>query len=108
MERGLVVRLDPTPGSRAERYAQTVSPDAHPIDLRAHVVARSSPGAPAPAMPQSKPQFTSMPSFGAPEPVPAFDAEPLVKRIDELEFQVRTLRRQLDALAWKMGQKLET
>jgi uncharacterized protein YceH (UPF0502 family) len=107
LERGLVLRLDPTPGSRAERYAQTLAPDAHPIDLRAHVVARPVSGGPAPAMPQSKAPFTSMPSFGAPEPAPAFDAEPLVKRIDDLEFQVRVLRRQLDAFAWKMGQKLE-
>jgi hypothetical protein len=106
LESGQVVRLDPTPGSRAERYAQTVAPDAHPIEVRAQV-ARTMSGAPAPAMPQSKPQFTSMPSFGAPEPVPAFDSEPLVKRIDDLEFQVRVLRRQLDALAWKLGQKLE-
>jgi uncharacterized protein len=112
LERGLVVRLDPTPGSRAERYAQTIAPDAHPIEARAQVAVRTAPGGPAPAMPQSKPHspasFTSMPSFGAPEPEPAFDAEPLVKRIDDLEFQVRVLRRQLDALAWKLGQKLET
>jgi uncharacterized protein YceH (UPF0502 family) len=111
LDSGQVVRLDPTPGSRAERYAQTIAPDAHPIDVRAHAVARPMSSAPPGAMPQPKPhnvpQFTSMPSFGAPEPVPAFDAEPLVKRIDDLEFQVRTLRRQLDALAWKLGQKLE-
>jgi hypothetical protein len=68
-------------------------------------------GAPAGAMPASKPlsstQITSMPSFGAPEPEPAFDATPLLKRIDDLEFEVRVLRRQLNALAWKLGQKLE-
>lgn len=110
LESGQVVRLDPTPGSRAERYAQTIAPDSHPIEARALAGARSASSSPAPATPatSSRTAFVSMPSFGAPEPVPAFDAEPLVKRIDDLEFQVRTLRRQLDALAWKLGQKLET
>ena len=106
--------MDPTPGSRAEHYAQTIAPDSHPINGRVQVATRTASGGPAPAMPQSKQRapapFTSMPSFGAPEPEPAFDAEPLVKRIDDLDFQVRVLRRQLDALAWKgqLGQKLET
>jgi uncharacterized protein YceH (UPF0502 family) len=115
MESGLVVRLGPAPGSRAERFAQTLAPDSHPVEARAHTPARESttdaprsaasqPGEPRPA----RSSFTSMPSFGAPEPEPGFDPSPLVKRIDDLEFQVRTLRRQLDHLAWKMGQKLET
>jgi len=31
-ERGYVQRLDPAPGSRAERYVQLLSPDLHPLD----------------------------------------------------------------------------
>jgi len=33
IERGYVRRLDPAPGSRAERYEQLVSPDLHPVDV---------------------------------------------------------------------------
>jgi uncharacterized protein YceH (UPF0502 family) len=32
MERGFVRRLDPLPGSRAERYVQLLSPDLHPLE----------------------------------------------------------------------------
>src|SRR5579862_6541572 len=31
IERGLVRRLPPSPGSRAERYVQLISPDLHPL-----------------------------------------------------------------------------
>ena len=35
IERGYAKRLDPLPGSRAERYVQLVSPDLHPLDAPA-------------------------------------------------------------------------
>jgi uncharacterized protein YceH (UPF0502 family) len=35
IERGYVQRLPPAPGSRAERYAQLVSPDSHPTEVAA-------------------------------------------------------------------------
>src|SRR6185436_4047287 len=45
IERGLVIRLDPSPGSRAERYAQRLSPTAHPVDARPKVAKVSVPTA---------------------------------------------------------------
>jgi len=92
IETGLVVRLDPSPGSRAERYGHTLS---------GHVSA-----APKSAQPVIQPP---------PEPPPAAVADPAVaeravsteKRIEQLEFDVSRLRRQLDNLAWKLGEKLE-
>lgn len=99
MERGLVVRLDPSPGSRAERYAQTLSPTSHPIEARPAVPVRaySSSAAATAAVIEREPTHAS----------PPFDPLPLLKRVDELEHEVRTIRRQLDALAWKLGHKLD-
>jgi hypothetical protein len=48
IESGFVRRLDPAPGSRAERYAQLLCPDAHPLDespARVQVEPRPSSGA---------------------------------------------------------------
>jgi uncharacterized protein YceH (UPF0502 family) len=84
---GRVRRLDPAPGSRAERYAQTIAPAAHPLEARA-----SSPLAQAVA---------------APQPAAREDQSALEKRIAELEEQSARLRRQLDHLAWSLGKKLE-
>jgi uncharacterized protein YceH (UPF0502 family) len=92
LEAGLVVRLDPTPGTRAERYAHTLS--GH--------VANSAPRSP--------------PVVIQPAPIPAAplvdvaatpEKESMEKRVEELEFNVSRLRRQLDNLAWKLAQKLE-
>lgn len=99
LERGLVVRLDPPPGSRAENYAQTIAPTAHPIEAR--------PAAPVRAFSSSAAASAAV-LERAPSAGPAFDPAPLTKRIEELEHEVRMLRRQLDALAWKLGHKLET
>lgn len=92
LEAGLVVRLDPTPGTRAERYAHTLS---------GHVAAAAP--RPAPIAP-----------VAAPAPAPAQALAPEIprnesmeKRVEELEFNVSRLRRQLDNLAWKLGEKLE-
>src|SRR5436190_3342901 len=99
LERGLVVRLDPTPGSRAERYAQTLSPTAHPIETKAALPVRtfSSSAAATAAVIESEPA----------QVLPPFDPAPMKKRIDDLEQEVRVLRRRLDALAWKLGHKLD-
>ena len=109
LERGIVVRLDPTPGSRAERYAQRLAPDAHPIQVAAAAPVRlattsSAPSvsshaayAPAPAQPARDPRVGPLEE--------KVDAQE--KRIAELEGLTSRLRRQLDHLAWQLGKKLE-
>ena len=97
MEMGLVVRLAPPPGSRAENYAQTLSPTAHPVETRAAPAVRGFSESAAAAAVAAEAAHTA----------PAFDPTPMQKQIEDLDFQVRTLRRQLDALAWKLGHKLE-
>lgn len=96
VERGLVVRIDPPPGSRADNYAQTIAPTAHAIPAK--------PAAPVRAFTASAEAAAALATS---PPAVAFDPEPLNKRIEELDFQVRTLKRQLDALAWKLGHKIE-
>lgn len=105
MESGLVVRLEPTPGSRAERYAQLLAPSAHPIEARVFSPARATtPSAPSGASATVKalvaealaPQLQGNPK-----------SEELEKRVAGLESDVSRLRRQLDNLAWKLGEKLE-
>lgn len=98
LERGLAVRLPPSPGSRAENYAQTLSPSAHPVDTQPAASVRGFGHATA-AIAHS--------AQAAPPAPSSFDATPLEKRIADLEHEVRMLRRQLDALAWKLGEKLE-
>lgn len=96
IERELVVRLDPSPGSRAESYAQTIAPTAHVLETRPTPAARAYASVATPPTP-----ISSAPA------APAFDPAPLQKRIDDLEFEVRAFKRQLDALAWKLGHKIE-
>jgi len=84
---GRVRRLDPLPGSRAERYVQTIAPAAHPLEARP-----SSQLAPLPP---------AMPAAAREEQAA------LEKRVAELEEQQARLRRQLDHLAWSLGKKLE-
>lgn len=111
MESGLVVRLAPSPGTRAERYAQKLAPDAHPLTAPAapYVAASTAPRAAAP--------ITSNAALTASAPASVRDARvgPLEekaaeqeKRIAELEANVSKLRRQLDQLAWQLGKKLES
>jgi uncharacterized protein len=118
LESGLVVRIDPMPGSRAERFAQKLAPDAHP--LVAGAVVRStlpptgaSSSSPTASVPPPRP---SMPSMSSTSSAPVRDARvgPLEEKIDEqekkiaeLESTVGKLRRQLDQLAWQLGKKLE-
>jgi uncharacterized protein YceH (UPF0502 family) len=88
LEAGLVVRLDPTPGTRAERYAHTLSGAIAAAATRPAAVVLTP--APPPAPPVEVPRDATMD-----------------KRVEELEFNVTRLRRQLDNLAWKLGEKLE-
>jgi uncharacterized protein YceH (UPF0502 family) len=79
----LVRDLPPSPGSRAERYAQLLCPELHPVDAPgATSSAEATPGARDP---------------GAP-PAPA-----LAARVEELEEEVARLRAALQQLAEAMG-----
>jgi uncharacterized protein len=98
VEAGLVVRLDPTPGSRAERYAQTLTGAVKAARLQARFESVPSP-APSPVPPPS--------AAPAHDPEAATREQSLAKRVEELEFGVSRIRRQLDNLAWKLHQKLE-
>lgn len=73
MTEGFVVRLDPAPGSRAERYAQLLSPGLHPTDVAA------------------------VPSIAYEAPTP------LASRVDALEAEVARLAEQVRALTAKLG-----
>lgn len=91
---GIVARLDPQPGSRAESYGQTIAPNAHPTGARASA-------APAPSV------RASMPSDMTAAAAPTVDLSPVDRRISELHAEVQLLRRQLSNLAWKLGEKLD-
>jgi uncharacterized protein YceH (UPF0502 family) len=94
MEMGLVVRLDPAPGSRAERYAQRLAPNAHPIE--------------APATARASAEVKALVAEALAPPTAALTkSEDHEKRIVELESSMARLRRQLDHLAWRLGEKLE-
>ena len=82
----LVRRLPPVPGSRAERYAQLLSPDAHPLDPAAATMTAS----PTAAVPLP-------PAVLAPA-----DAG-LADRVAALEGEVATLREALRRLAQSLG-----
>ncbi len=114
LESGLVVRIDPMPGSRAERFAQKLAPDAHP--LVAGTVVRSTLSVSAPSASHAAPAYASAPSAPSASAAPARDprvgpleekVEEQQKQIAELETAVGRLRRQLDHLAWQLGKKLE-
>lgn len=80
----LVGDLPPSPGSRADRYAQLLCPDLHPVD--------APPPAPEPAR-------------AAPAPSPATgNAAGLTHRIVQLEAQVEMLRAALRRLAAAVGE----
>lgn len=78
MRRSLVRRLPPSPGSRAERYAQLLAPEAHPIEA-------------GPAAPTAIP---GRPASGAGD------------RLAALEGRVERLERRLTRLADKLGEDL--
>ncbi len=89
---GLVVRLDPQPGSRAESYGQTIAPGAHPVASKPPLVTTASVRASMPSEPM------------APPPV---DLTAVDRRVSDLHAEVQLLRRQLSNLAWKLGEKLD-
>lgn len=96
MAAGLVVRLDPTPGSRAESYAQTIAPAAHPVANRTPAPVAASVRA---AMPNE--------TIAVATAAAATDLGAVDKRISDLHAEVQMLRRQLSNLAWKLGEKLD-
>lgn len=93
---GLVVRLDPQPGSRAESYAQTIAPGAHPTPSRAAAPV-------APSVRAAMPHETVAEATAA----QAVDLSAVDRRISDLHAEVQLLRRQLSNLAWKLGEKLD-
>jgi len=86
IEKGFVRRLPPAPGSRAERFAQLLSPDLHPLDA---------------------PQ----PVYSAPTAEPAHlistPVADLAERLDRMEAEVERLRESCRALAAKLGQSFD-
>jgi uncharacterized protein YceH (UPF0502 family) len=94
LEMGLAVRIDPSPGSRAERYAQRLAPNAHPIEPAATTRASA--------------EVKALVAEATAPPSPAsVRGQEFEKRIADLEANVARLRRQLDRLAWRLGEKLE-
>jgi uncharacterized protein len=83
IDRGLVRRLPPTPGSRAERYVQLLSPDLHPLEAPAGAYAAVT------------------------ERAAHAESPDLATRIAALETEVSRLRDQLRDLAQKLGHGLE-
>jgi len=79
IQRGLVQRLPPAPGSRAERLVQMLAPDAHPLDE---------------APPTQVPTAASHPA-----------ASPA--QASQLEERVARLERRLASLAEKLGEPLD-
>jgi uncharacterized protein YceH (UPF0502 family) len=74
-EKGFVRRVDPLPGERAERYVQTLCPEAHPLDA----------AAPTPARPASTPRLD------------------LEARVLALESKVAELSTKLERLLQQLG-----
>jgi uncharacterized protein YceH (UPF0502 family) len=85
IEHGFVQRLAPAPGSRAERYAQLLSPGLHRLE------------APQPAYI----------SASSESPGPATPVADLAARVDALEADIERLRQQCRALAAKLGQTFD-
>ncbi len=77
----VTTRLPPEPGGRAERFAQLLCPDAHPLD---------EPAAPPAATPPPAPRRIAPESPGE-DPVVAA----LSQRVDDLERRLRELEEQL-------------
>jgi uncharacterized protein YceH (UPF0502 family) len=74
IEHGMVRSLPPAPGSRAERYAQLLCPDLHPLD--------------------AKPSANSSETSASPG---------LAARVDTLEAEVASLREQLAQIVARLG-----
>ncbi len=120
IEQGHVIRVEPSAGSRTERFAQTISPASHPIDARPQPVRPSAMNLPPIVAPQVFERAAANPSppgsstHGSQAARGAQSAEssgtkgaPIEQRVVELEAAVTKLRRQLDNLAWKLGEQLK-
>jgi uncharacterized protein YceH (UPF0502 family) len=83
LEGGFIERLAPSPGTRAERYVQLVSPGLHPVET------------PAPA------------ASGTEARVVGATAPALEARVVALEGEVARLRSQLETLAAKLGEPID-
>lgn len=98
---GMVRRLPPAPGSRAERYVQLLAPDLH---LGEDLV--PDPPRPASLAPAALAAATLAPA-AAPAPIPGQGAAtPLETRLTALETEVASLRRALAGLAEQLGEPL--
>lgn len=106
MELGHVVRIEPGPGSRSERFAQTLSPASHPTELKPQPVRPSAVNLPPVVAPPLERPAPAGPLPLA-EPNTGTKGAPLEQRVVELETAVAKLRRQLDHLAWKLGEQLK-
>lgn len=84
IERGFVQRLAAAPGSRAERYAQLLSPGLHPLEP------------PQPAYAGASPEAAASTPVGN-----------LVARVEALEAEVERVRQQCRTLAAKLGQTFD-
>lgn len=85
MERGFVERIDPAPGSRAERYVQLLSPGLHPLEPSAPAYGTTRDAAEAGGALQSD----------------------MSARLAALESEVERLHRQLRSLAHKLSVSLD-
>src|SRR3954471_14429834 len=89
-EEPLATELPPAPGSRAERYAQLLCPDLHPLDVPAGGAAPASPAPPIGGAPPPRP--------------PPMGGAVLSELVTRLEPEVKPLRDALRRLAAAVGE----
>ncbi len=80
-ENRLCRRLPPEPGGRAERYAQLLCPDAHPLN--------------APTAEPARPEAASPTAVATPSAAEQREIATLTERVNELERRLGELERQL-------------
>jgi len=92
IDQGYVQRLAPLPGSRAERFGQTLAP-------RLALEGEPEPG--------EVPAGGARPSAAPASRNPAAESPGLAQRVDALEQETRSLRKALVELAGKLGESIE-
>ncbi len=93
----LVDRLPPAPGSRAERFAQRLSPKAHP-----------EPASPAATAPATTPAASSQPAPAGAPSAPPVPADPdLAARVEELEGRIAELEGVVQGLVERLPDRTE-